>query len=167
MTESPNVREEIRGVLHLWSETGTEGGFWALQDETFISKNTTRFSCASCHAYWDKEASPDGPYADALAESRFCAPGTHDFRLVSDTQWSYDGLHVLKDGDELTIYAKDGGGVVWEGTVRLKPHALFTEHASGMWIHADQEGVDRDTWAKWFFDEHPARLVRVTHDTDA
>jgi hypothetical protein len=30
----------IRGTLFLWSETGTEGGYWALQDERFISPPT-------------------------------------------------------------------------------------------------------------------------------
>ncbi len=26
----------IKGILHLFSETGTEGGYWAIQDENFI-----------------------------------------------------------------------------------------------------------------------------------
>ena len=29
-------QDVIRGTLHLWSETGTEGGYWALQDERHI-----------------------------------------------------------------------------------------------------------------------------------
>ena len=28
----------IRGTLFLWSETGTEGGHWALQDERFVTQ---------------------------------------------------------------------------------------------------------------------------------
>lgn len=161
MTERADGREELRGVLHLWSETGTEGGYWAFQDERFISKNTTRFACAKCHIYWDKSSHPDGPSADALGEARFCTPGAHDFRPVSDESWSYEGLHVLAPGDELTVYAKDGVAIVWEGVIRLKQHDLFTEHAGGMWIHADQEGIDRDTWAKWFFEGHPAKVIRA------
>ena len=31
---------EIKGTLFLWSETGTEGGYWAIQDERFIEPPT-------------------------------------------------------------------------------------------------------------------------------
>jgi len=165
MTES---RPSIRGVLHLWSETGTEGGYWALQDQRFITPNTTRFSCQTCGAYWDKAERPSGPVADEHVGDRhgtnsfglpFCPPGTHDFRLICPEDWSYEGLHVLKDGDELTVYSKDDPSVtVWSGTIRLKQHPLFTEDASGFWLHADQEGVSREQWAEWFFQGHPATL---------
>jgi hypothetical protein len=30
--------ETIKGTLFLYSETGTEGGYWAIQDEKFIGK---------------------------------------------------------------------------------------------------------------------------------
>jgi hypothetical protein len=70
--------------------------------------------------------------------------------------WSYEGLYVLRDGDELTIFDKDEPSqVIWSGTIQLQRHDLFTEHASGMWIHADQEGIDRKVWASWFFKEYP------------
>jgi len=39
----------IRGKLHLWSETGTEGGYWALQDERFIEPPTEEWP----HERWD------------------------------------------------------------------------------------------------------------------
>jgi len=157
---------ELRGILHLWSETGTEGGYWAFQDQRYISTNTTRFSCRKCGAYWDKADRPNGPVADDPGAIRtnsfgrtFCAPGTHDFDLVCPLDWSYEGLHVLKDGDELTIYDKaDPAKVVWSGTIRLRQHPLFTGSARGLWIHADQEGVDREQWAEWFFKEYPATL---------
>jgi len=165
MTKS---RVTIRGVLHLWSETGTEGGHWALQDEHFITPNTTRFSCRKCGAYWDKADRPSGPVADEHVGDQwgtnsrgepFCAPGTHDFELICPEDWSYEGLHVLKDGDRLTVYAKDDpSAVVWSGTIRLKQHRLFSKHANGMWIHADQKGVSRKQWAKWFFKGYPAEL---------
>ncbi len=112
----------IRGVLFLWSETGTEGGHWALQDERKITKTGL-------------------------------APPMHE-------AWSYDGLHPLKDGDRLKIFDKDDPTkVVWQGVIKLKQHPLFTEHANGLWIHTDQEGVDRATWSKWFFGGHTAELI--------
>jgi hypothetical protein len=77
--------------------------------------------------------------------------------------WSYEGLHVLKDGDHLVIrYPEDhpqAGHVAWEGDVDLQQHELFTEDADGMWIHADQRGEDRDTWSTMFFEEWPAELT--------
>ena len=90
---------------------------------------------------------------DGLIEQRLA-----DSLLIKS--WSYTGLNILKDGDHLTIYAKDGSEVVWEGEIKLKEHDLFTEDAFGLWIHADQEGVDRDVWARWFFDHLPAELRR-------
>lgn len=113
--------EELKGELFLWSETGTEGGYWAFRDKRYIFPPTK-----------------DWPHE----------------------RWSYDGLHVLEDGDILTIYSKeDPAKVIWTGTIKLKPHQLFTEHASGMWIHADQEDIDRESWAEWFLEGYPASLV--------
>lgn len=110
----------LRGVCHFHSETGTEGGFWAFQDEKFISPPCAEF--------------PKG-------------------------QWSYKGLHILKDGDRLTIYDKnDYQKVVWRGVIKLKQYSVFTQDAFGLWIHTDQEGLDRKVWARYFFDEHPAIL---------
>jgi len=100
-------------VFH--SETGTEGGFWAVQDLQHIHPPT------------------DGhPYG----------------------RWDYEGLHILKDGDKLTIYSKDRE-VIWNGEIKLTEYPVFTEEACGMWIHSDQQGVDRETWAKYFMEESP------------
>ncbi len=157
----------LQGFLHFYSETGTEGGYWAFQDARHITPNVTRFSCAKCSAYWDKGHDPVGPTAESHPEGEscgwgepYCAPDAHDFRLVSPEDWSYEGLHVLRDGDVLTVYDKaDRTKIVWSGTIRLREHPLFTEHAFGMWIHADQEGVGREQWAEWFCNQLPASLT--------
>ena len=118
---SPEILQQFKGVLHLFSETGTEGGYWALQDERFITKG---------------EGVPFGE------------------------QWSYDGLHILEDGDNLKIYSKEKPeAAVWEGEISLQQLPLFTEHAGGLWIHADQNGIDRETWAGYFFNGHQAKLI--------
>lgn len=75
------------------------------------------------------------------------------------TNWDYDGLHVLENGDRLTIYHPDSKEEVWNGEIKLKRHKAFTEHASGMWIHADQVGIERDIWAEYFFGEYNAKLI--------
>lgn len=105
----------IKGILFFHSEMGTEGGFWAFQDEKFIH---------------------------------------------SDGFWSYKGLYILENGDKLIIYDKNNPEVVvWLGIISLKKHSVFTEAALGMWIHSDQEGISREEWAKFFFEEYPAELI--------
>ena len=110
----------IRGTLHLYSETGTEGGYWAIQDEKFIDPPTDAWP----HEHWD-----------------------------------YDGLHPLEDGDHLKILAPDGS-IYWEGYVRLKQHSVFTEEVFGLWIHADQSGLERKFWATPFFKNFKGELIR-------
>jgi hypothetical protein len=127
----------IRGTLFLWSETGTEGGYWALQDEQHIVEN-----CECPHGY-----PPDAPHK----------------------HWSYDGLVVLEDGDHLKIF-DEGGDIYWEGWINLKQHPVFTESVGvtdsstgaslGLWIHADQAGIDRNFWATPFMREYKGELVR-------
>ncbi len=90
---------ELIGVLHFWSETGTEGGYWAFQNERFISPPTK-----------------DWPHP----------------------RWSYDGLYVLENSDQLTIYSKDDPNkVVWEGTVNLLQYPCFTLAVAGLWAHSE------------------------------
>lgn len=116
--EKPIVLE---GVCHFWSESGTEGGYWAFQDKKHIH-------------FPDK----NNPFL----------------------WWNYEGLYVLANGDRLTIYEKDNPNrIAWEGEIKLRNHPIFTESAGGMWIHSDQEDVDRTTWSRWFFEEYPAKLI--------
>ncbi len=76
------------------------------------------------------------------------------------TNWSYEGLHLLKNGDGLTIYhPQKKDQEVWTGIISLHQHKAFTQAASGMWIHADQKGIEREIWAEYFFKGYPARLV--------
>ncbi len=157
----------VVGRLHFHSEMGTEGGYWAIQDERFITPNTTYFSCTKCGVVWDSavetevEMSAKISTEGIFAGQRFCSPGEHTFELSPPELWSYEGLYVLETGDVLTIYDKEQADkVVWEGVISLKQYPLFTENVDGWWIHADQEGVERLTWAAWFFGEHRATLIR-------
>ncbi len=124
------IMETIKGTLFLWSETGTEGGSWSLQDEQFIQ------------------------------------PPTEDW---PHERWSYDGLKVLEDGDHLKIFNPEGA-VYWEGTVSLKQYPVFTESVGvpdssanvdlELWIHADQNGLDRNFWALPFMKEYRGELTK-------
>ena len=59
----------------------------------------------------------------------------------------------------MLIYHPDSSEEVWSGVIDLKQHPLFTEDASGFWIHADQKGIEREVWSEYFFKGYPAKLV--------
>ena len=75
-----------------------------------------------------------------------------DSRFIGDNgQYSYEGLHCLKDGDHLTIFLKDDRRkVAWSGVINL---------ASNEGHGVSQKGIELKTWASWFRKEHPAELV--------
>lgn len=158
------MEDLLEGVLFFFSETGTAGGYWAFQDSQFIIPNTTRYICKKCNLYWDKEINPSAPpvddyffSSDSLPE--LCPLDAHQFELFSEENWSYEGRHILKDGDHLTIYHPGSKDEVWSGVIALQHHPVFTEDANGMWIRADQIGLDRKVWAEYFLKEYPAKLV--------
>lgn len=107
-------KQALKGICHFFTETGTEGGFWAFQDNNYINGDN----------------------------------------------WSYNGLHILDNGDKLTIFCPNSPNkVIWSGTINLKQYPIFTETALDFWIHADQIGIERDTWLMYFFNNYPAELI--------
>lgn len=166
-------KHAYQGVCTFYSETGTEGGYWAFQDEKFIgipddTENCAR--CGYCRDYIEKrqpgtpiQVISFQPLLGALAGKNLnaCLPGEHMWQLVSpDGRWSYEGLHVLKNGDLLTIYSPEKPEeIVWSGVILLEQFSLFTQESFGCWIHSDQIGIERETWAKWFFEEYPGQLI--------
>jgi hypothetical protein len=71
----------------------------------------------------------------------------------------YEGLHLLEDGDSLLVF-NDDGSIRWEGVIQFKTYPAFTEHVFNCWIHSDQIGVERQTWAEMFFKGLKAELLR-------
>jgi len=119
----------------------------------------------------DTEKKPDSAILEGVCtfHSETGTEGGHwafqDSRHIHGEHWSYEGLHILKDGDFLTIYSRfywiffRRKVVKWTGKISLLYYPVFTESVNGMWIHAGQEGVDRETWAKYFLYEFPAKLT--------
>lgn len=140
-TKTKTVTIEGRTEFH--SETGTEGGYWAV-----IAND-------SIH----------GP--EALVDGK-CPWNSQGLCPVETGQYHehgrYEGLHLLQDGDHLVVYRSDGETVMWEGDIELIQHPLFSEDAHGFWIHADQAGEPRDVWSQLFFLELPCRLTREVED---
>jgi len=144
--------KELEGVLDLHSEGGTEGGYWAFQDSAYIGILKIENVIAL-----DKEAMEEYRRTGKIKEKPNCIDDKHE-EEVGDS-WSYEGLHILQNNDRLTIYHPDDNKEVWSGVINLKQYNLFTEHALGMWIHADQIGIERDVWAEYFFKGYSAKLI--------
>ena len=217
--------ETLEGILHFFSEPGTEGGYWAFQDKRFITPNTTYFACTKCGTVWNKEKYPESTHSTLRDQ---CLPDDHDhnFQPLSEERWSYNGLRILQNGDQLTIYSKnDPAKTVWSGTISLLDYPPFTLSIFGMWVHSEpihmlssrqlklkEELIEnltvscnkfwnaqsvkartreeekilahrmtflsgnikklmtkltesgekkRNKWAKWFFEEYPAKLIKA------
>ncbi len=164
------------GVCELFSETGTEGGYWAFQDSKFIKKvdrkSATQFSCAKCYCAYVKRnglnirISRIIPLDKALQPGfktpKSCRGDQHDFQPISEEEWSYDGLHVLKDGDWLTIYDKEKPGqIVWEGVISLKPRKTIHEFVRGWRVHSIPLNADKEKWLTYFLKNYPAKLIQL------
>jgi len=171
MPKKPKV---LKGILNLHSETGTEGGYWAFQEGRYIRKNIPRGYCKNCgrslkeqdgaiqvaQIYTiNKELLEELKRTGKLPEIPECPDGKHEEEIADS--WDYKGLHVLNDGDQLTIYSlEDPTKIVWSGVIRHRVHPLFTKSVFGFWIHTDQIGVSRKRWATWFFKNNPATLIK-------
>lgn len=105
----------MKGYLFAFSETGTEGIWWAVQER-------------------DK---------------------------------GYDGLHILEEGEHLTVF-KENGEVFWEGVIDYdreigkKPLPFnpqyFQQQVLGVWCHGIQRGEVPEFWAGMFFGEYEAEV---------
>ena len=168
------LEDRLEGVLTIDDDTGTEGVVWAFMNSKFITENKTLYVCKKCYCLWNKEKEPDCPnfkplrkenimilLNEELANLPVCPPNEHEFELNPKNLHSYEGLDTLGNGDHLTIYdPNDRDKVVWSGEINLRIYDPFTEAVFGHYIVADQIGIERETWAEYFFNEYPARLVK-------
>lgn len=169
------VVNSLEGILNFFAETGTEGGYWAFQDSLYIEKDAPRGYCKNCGLFLQQQTDfapvqvqsvikfnaqdlEEYNRTGKLPEKRICANDSH-IEERSEA-WDYQGLHLLKNGDHLTIYNPTSRQEVWSGVIALKQYPPFTESVFGYWIHAGQIGVEREAWAEYFFEEFPAKLEK-------
>ena len=121
---------EMKGIAFLYSETGTEGGWWAMQQDGF----------------------PD---------------------------WDYQGLQLLEEGDDFTVYTDDDK-TLWQSIIhRDTVTGLASRQVScegkhvndrewkqqvvgGMWVHWVQAGIDPEVWGEFFVGEKRCLLKRTS-----
>lgn len=177
----------IKGVLEFHSETGTEGGWFAFQDERFMHlPPPNQWWCKQCYRIWDQDRQPDEPVAELRDPSLQSHPSStrrydelmnirrqlcidYGHLWVSpeeqhpDGVWSYEGLHMLHSGDHLTVFDKTDHSVVFSGEVRLTQRDdVYTNPDAtvfGLWVNQEPDvGVDRLTWARWFLGNWPCEV---------
>lgn len=162
----------MKGVLVFHSETGTEGGWYAFQDEKFMGIPDDTENCAKCgymRKYVEEEEAAGREIIPSSESLKYglgiCNYADHEWKLLFPKgRSSYEGLHMLKDGDHLRIRQPDTYEILWQGNVLFTRNTdLYTEdsqaHVHGMWVNQEPNvGVDRETWAEWFISEYPADL---------
>jgi len=80
----------------------------------------------------------------------YCLPNEHE-EDIGDI-WDYEGLYILEDGDQLTVFAKENPSeIVWSGTIKFD---IDINH-----VDSTQEGVNRKQWVEWFEKNYPAALI--------
>jgi len=84
----------------------------------------------------------------------------------------YDGLHVIHEGDHLTILSETGQAT-WQGIIKCdrKIGAIprptnpnyIQQAALGCWVHWIQTGFEPDRWAEFFIrgDAAPLRGILI------
>jgi hypothetical protein len=174
-----NARRSMSGSLEAYFETGSEGTWWAFLDERFchIPDDTRR--CRQCGTYppiigagllVPTRSVPLSDLDENLTMPPTCEeldpPLPHEFELAyPDGRASYEGLHLLENGDALTIFdPQERTRVVWQGVVDLGPTTTYEDEIAGLWIHNRQAGVDAETWMRWFAEGFPATLERPVRD---
>ena len=131
------MTSEMRGVCFLFSETGTEGGWWAMQEDGFVTED----------GHWKyeglqylKEGDDFTVYADN-GNVLF-----HDI-IRQDTRTGAIPRQVIRGG-------------------KLVNHPNCKQQVvAGMWVHWIQKGIDPEVWGQ-FFTGNKRCLVRREEETE-
>ena len=124
--------KEMKGVCFLHSETGTEGGWWAIQEDGFADK--------------------DGNWS---YEGLRCLEEGDDFTVFGD-----DGgvlWHGIIHQDTKTGAVPHR--VIRKGKV-VTDHSWKQQVVGGMWVHWIQKGMDPEAWGELFCGERRCVLKR-------
>ena len=116
------MTRELKGVCFLFSETGTEGGWWAIQEDGFVTD--------------------DGDWA---YEGLQCLEEGDDFTVYADDGSAlFDGI-IHRDTRTGAIPR-----LVIHGD-KLADHPTWKQQVvGGMWVHWTQRGVDPEAWGRLF-----------------
>jgi hypothetical protein len=98
----------------------------------------------------------------AIQDEKFMYPPTEDY---PHERWSYDGLHLIRDGDVLTAYNEDGS-VYWDGVIHMEPTGCRPILAKTLWqkfknLFSSFPLPTNKQWGKIFMGELKGTLYRA------
>jgi|ERR1700733_4050589 hypothetical protein len=117
--------KEIRGVCVLFSETGTEGGWWAMQEDRFIDPDGSR-------SYEGLQTLREGDDFTVYAEDGSVL--FHDI-IRMDRETAAIPRQILRN-------ARPVNDPTWK-----------QQAVGGMWVHWVQKGMDPEVWGRLFIGE--------------
>lgn len=129
------------GRLDFFSETGTEGGYWAIQSsDPFYSHKEEDLVDRECP--WKISGCP-------------VALGYYH------THSKYEGLRILKDDDAFIIHSEDFIPILTVNSLKLSEFTVFEESALGFRTHNHPISPDIPVslWMYLFLKELPAMLA--------
>ena len=134
--ESTHMVKEIKGVCFLFSETGTEGGWWAVQDERFIAED----------GFWSYEGLNCLLEDDELTV--YAEDGTVLFHGIVRIDSATGAIpHQVMRKGKLTVDRS------WK-----------QQAVGGVWVHWIQKGMDPEAWGELFSGEHHGLIRREVKD---
>lgn len=114
--------KEMKGVCLLFSETGTEGGWWAMQEDGFVSED----------GHWKYEGLQ-------------CLKEGDDFTVYSDNgSVLFHGI-IHQDTKTGAIPRQ----VIRKGKL-VNDRTWKQQVVAGMWVHWVQRGMDPEVWGELF-----------------
>lgn len=126
------MMKEMKGVTFLHSETGTEGGWWAMQEDGYVTED----------GHWRYEG------LQYLEEG-------DDFTVFAD-----DGTvlwqGIIHQDDKTGAIAHR---VIRKGKVVID-NSWKQQVVGGMWVHWIQKGMDPEVWGELFAGEKRCLLKR-------
>lgn len=129
--------KEMKGVCFLFSETGTEGGWWAMQEDGFADKDGS----------WSYEGLRDIEEGDDFTV--YADDGSVLFHGIihRDTETGAIPRQLIRNGPRVS-----------DGTRKQQV-------VGGMWVHWIQKGMDPDAWGALFIGEKRCLLRREESDS--
>jgi hypothetical protein len=115
------MKKEMNGVCFLFNETGTEGGWWAIQEDGFVTED----------GYWKYEGLQYLKEGDDFTV--YAGNGSVLFSGIihQDSRTGAIPRQVIRNG-------------------KLVSDPTWTQVVGGFWVHWIQKGIDPDVWNELF-----------------